>query len=201
MAETEQYASDGSERQLFIILTVATERLSLQQQRMTIRMIIAAAMMSILIAIAVLVRKFISSGLQPLEHLATQVKDIDARSLKARISQAGRQSLELAPIEKQVNKLLDRLESAFMREKRFSADVAHELRTPLAELRTLAEIGKVQPLDSDTVSNFFRDVEDISVEMEHLVTTLLELSRADSGQLQVFPEEVSLAAISLPSPE
>lgn len=194
-AETEHYSADGSERQLYIILTVATERLSLQQQRLTIRMIIAGAMMSILIAIAVLVRKFISSGLQPLEHLATQVKEIDARSLKGRVSHTGRQSLELAPIEKQVNKLLDRLESAFMREKRFSADVAHELRTPLAELKTLAEIGKVQPLDSDTVSNFFRDVEDISVEMEHLVTTLLELARADSGQLQVYPEEISLAAL------
>lgn len=193
--ENDWHSVEGDEQQSFVVLAVAAERISLQQQRLSIRMIIAVAMLSILIAIAALVRKFISNGLQPLEHLATQVKDIDARSLKGRISHTGRQSLELAPIEKQVNKLLDRLESAFMREKRFSADVAHELRTPLAELKTLAEIGKTQPLDSDTVSNFFRDVEDISVEMERLVTTLLELSRVDSGQLQAFPEEISLAAL------
>jgi two-component system sensor histidine kinase QseC len=178
-----------------VTLVVARERVTLQQERTARRAIIAGAMLTILIAIAVLTNKFVSSGLLPLERLATRVRDIDARSLDTRITHEGPQSVELAPIERQINNLLARLESAFQRERRFSADVTHELRTPLAELKTLAEVGRQQPADRETVLNFFSDIEDISAQMENLVTTLLELARADAGQLQIVPEDLALAGL------
>jgi len=52
---------------------------------------------------------------------------------------------ELAPISKRLNQLLDRLTAAFAREARFSASAAHELRTPVAEIRAVAEVALQWP--------------------------------------------------------
>ncbi len=185
----------GDTGEVHVTLVLARERVTLQQQRFATRLIISGAMLMMLFGILVLVRKLVSIGLLPLERLATQVKSIDERTLDRRVTHEGTQSVELAPIEEQVNGLLGRLESAFQRENRFSADVAHELRTPLAELRSLAEVGALQPEDREAVLAFFGDVKDISVQMEKMVGVLLELARADAGQLQICAEDIHLAPV------
>lgn len=184
----------GDGGQIRVTLLLARERVSLQQQRLANRAIIGVALLTTLLVIAALVKKFVSSGLSPLERLAAQVKHLDAVSLDRRITHGGAQSRELAPIEEQLNSLLERLESAFQREKRFSADVAHELRTPLAELRTLAEVGRQQPHDRTVVQKFFSDVESVSVQMTGMVNMLLELARSEAGQVKIHEENLELAS-------
>lgn len=178
-----------------VTLVVTRERVSLQNMRWAIRSIIAAAMLSVLLAVAVLIKKYVSSGLLPLDKLAEQVKAIDEQSLDCRVMHVGDQSIELAPIERQINSLLTRLEAAFEREKRFSSDVAHELRTPLTELKTLAEVGTMKLDDPVTTRAFYADVKAISTQMEKLVTDLLQLARADAGLFRMYPEEVRLRAL------
>ena len=84
------------------------------------------------------------------------------------------------------------MQSAFEREKRFSANVAHELRTPLAELKTLAEVGKMGLDDPAQANEFFTDVGEISGQMEKVVITLLELARSEAGLLRSDPEDIEL---------
>lgn len=162
--------------------------------RLANRTIIGVALFITSLVIAALVKKFVSSGLLPLEQLADQVSQLDARSLDRRIVHRGVLKRELATIEVQLNRLLDRLEAGFRREKRFSSDVAHELRTPLAELRTLAEVGRQQPDDRETVLRFFRDVEDVSVQMTNLVDILLDIARSETGCVEIYKEEIELAS-------
>jgi len=176
-------------------LVVARERVSLQNLRFANRVIIAGAMLSVLLVLAILIKKFVSSGLLPLDQLAAQVRRVDERSLHSRIMHEGAQAIELAPIEQQINRLLERLEAVFQREKRFSSDVAHELRTPLAELKSLAEVGSIKLDDPQITQAFFDDVKSISAQMERLVTSLLGLARADADLLRVHAEEISLAAL------
>src|SRR5262249_5544979 len=83
---------------------------------------------------------------------------------------------------------LGRLEASFARERRFSANVAHELRTPIAELRSLAEVALRWP---DTGN--FRDVLDIAVQMERMVTNLLSLAGCEAGHEELVVERVDLA--------
>ena len=64
---------------------------------------------------------------------------IDASTLDRRLPLYGL-ATELRPICQCINELLDRVEAGFKRERQFNANVAHELRTPIAELRTLAEV-------------------------------------------------------------
>lgn len=175
-----------------VTLVVAREREGLQKIRMANRVIIASAMFAVLLAIGLLVKGLVSRGLLPLQQLAFQVKAIDEKSLETRVADSGVQSAELGPIVTQINNLLMRLEDAFRREKHFSSDVAHELRTPLSELRALAEVGMMKRDDPETAQAFFADVKDIAVQMETLVVNLLGLARADANLLKVHGEQIDL---------
>ena len=176
-----------------ITLVFARERESLDEILFTIGFTISAAIVSVLLLSALLIWKTVGIGLSPLSKLANQVSEIDESNLAARLTHSGKQSIEIAPIENQLNYLLERLQSAFDREKRFSANVAHELRTPLSELKTLAEVGRMVPEESEEIAAFFSDVGEISGQMEKVVITLLELARSEAGLLHSDPEDIDLA--------
>ncbi len=177
-----------------ITLVFARERESLDATLAAIGLTITGVVVVISILAAALIRHLVGSGLAPLSSLARQVGEIDESHLDTRLGQADSQSIEIAPIENQLNHLLERLQSAFERERRFSANVAHELRTPLSELRTLSEVGLMLPDDRDKVSAFFKDVGEISAQMEKVVITLLELARSEAGLLRSDPEDIELSA-------
>jgi two-component system sensor histidine kinase QseC len=118
--------------------------------------------------------------LRPLDDITRQVATLDVLTLHSGI-QVQTHTRELAPVVNQLNALLRRLDAVFTRERRFSRDVAHELRTPLAELRTLADVAMRWPDDQQAVSAYFRDVQDIALQMERIVVALLALARCESG--------------------
>ncbi len=177
-----------------ITLVFARERESLDATLFAIGFTIFGVFTLVLLLSGLLVWRLVGRGLAPLSDLARQVGEIDESRLDQRLTHDGEQSVEIAPIEDQLNHLLERLQSAFEREKRFSANAAHELRTPLSELRSLAEVGKMVPEDRDQVLAFFDDVAAISGQMEKVVITLLELARSEAGLLRTDPEDIDLAA-------
>lgn len=144
----------------------------------------------LLAAVFFVVPRVLRRGLVPLAQFGELAARIDAGSLAARFS-AEDLPAELRPIAGRLNDLLARLETSFERERRFSADLAHELRTPLAELRSLAECALKWPEARDPEAD--RDTLAIAVQMETLVTRLLTLARGERGQLLAQCEAVALA--------
>lgn len=139
-----------------------------------------------------IVPRVLRKGLRPLEELGERAAGIDAGSLATRFETA-QLPAELAPIADRLNALLGRLEESFERERRFSADLAHELRTPLAELRSAAEAALRWPDRRDPRTD--RDVLEISVQMERIVAHILALARGEQGQLAVVAEPVDPKAM------
>jgi two-component system sensor histidine kinase QseC len=134
-------------------------------------------------------------GLKPLEQVAQEAAKIDIQSPHVRFS-SDAMPCELQPICRRLNDSLERLMMAFQRERRFTADVAHELRTPIAELRSLADVALKWPSDPEmSLPNFFRDAKDIARQMEGIVTTLLALARCQSGAATVSAEAVNLGEV------
>jgi two-component system sensor histidine kinase QseC len=172
-------------------LLLARKRGNFDQFLALIRWLIWGSLALLLVALILLVRWSLARGLRPLADIGEQVKAVDPRVLETRIHPA-EDTAELAPIVDQLNALLARLESAVERERRFTSDVAHELRTPIAELRTLAEVGMIDPEDRDSITGFFNDVHEITLEMQNLIIQLLDLSRCDSGTQKVVTETVDL---------
>ena len=149
----------------------------------------------ILLAIATaLARITARAGLRPVAVLADEVTHIDATSLATRLS-AGKAPPELQPIVEQLNSLLQRLHDAFDRERRFSANVAHELLTPVAELRALAENAVHWREDCEATGQFAEDVLDSARQMERQVNTLLALARSERGELKFQRESIDISAL------
>ena len=147
--------------------------------------------MSLLAAATALAVAWIVRGsLRPLRAVAERAAEIDSTRLHLRLPAEGLPS-ELSPICARLNDLLERLDQAFARERRFTSDVAHELRTPIAELRTTVDVALRWPDDAGATRHALRESQQIAVQMQTLVQTLLDLVRAERAP------QVALAPIPL----
>lgn len=169
---------------LHVVLVVARSREGLD--RLLASLGIAGAVVALGLAggLALLVRRAITRGLRPIDEMNDQIAAIAPEALATRL-QVARPPVELAAIETAVNRLLDRVESAFEKERRFSSDLAHELRTPIAELRTACEVGEQWPDDVEATREFFKDTGMIALQLEKIVATMLTLSRCENGTAPV----------------
>lgn len=148
----------------------------------------------LLLGMGALVSSVTSAGLAPLSHLGVQVQRMRAHSLRERVELPGAPE-EIGPLVEKLNFLLGHLDRALTRERQLSADVAHELRTPVAELRNLAEVGSRWPENRVAVERFFGDALQISREMERLIDDLLSLARCESGMEELALEPVALGEL------
>jgi two-component system sensor histidine kinase QseC len=169
----------GDDARPELILVVASDGESLSEALTELLSI--GAVCSVLLAGTMLwlIPRVLRRGLQPLAQLGEQAAGIDADSLTTRFPTMGL-AAELQPIVSRLNELLARLEISFERERRFSADLAHELRTPLAELRSLAECSIKWPESRESGTD--QEVLAVAMQMQTIVTNLLILARAEQRQ-------------------
>jgi len=152
-------------------------------------LLLAAAV--VLAGMVVVVRLIVRRGLAPLAGVADHAARIDASSLGLRFP-TDSLPVELLPIGHRLNDLLARLELSFERERQFTADAAHELRTPIAELRSLAEVALKWPEGTETTTQSFRDALEIARKMEAVAIGLLSLARCEAGKQTVRREPVAV---------
>ncbi len=182
----------GVSRPVEVELVVASDREDLDETLLQLFSLAAGCGVLLLGTTLWVVPRVLRRGLQPLDRLGEQAARIDAGSLAARFS-VGDLPEELQPIGGRLNDLLARLEQSFERERRFSADLAHELRTPIAELRNLAECALKWPESRDAAT----DSETLAIarHMESLTTTMLALARGRQDQLAGPAETIALAPL------
>lgn len=177
-----------------LVLVVARSREPLDRVLRTLALAGGAVAVLLSCGLALLVRRAIAHGLRPIEEINAQIAAIAPDALAARLHVA-EPPVELAAIETAVNRLLDRVERAFEKERRFSSDLAHELRTPIAELRTACEVGERWPDDVESTRQFFQDTRAIAVQLEKLVATMLMLSRCENGTAPVQTQRIGVQAL------
>ena len=133
-------------------------------------------------------------GIRPVEDIAATARRITSTNLRERIGAEG-YPLELASLAGTFNEMLDRLEESFERISRFSADIAHDLRTPVNNIRGEAEVALAR---ARTV-NEYRDVLESSLEeavrLSDLIGDLLFLARAESPITHLQRQKVDVGAL------
>jgi signal transduction histidine kinase len=111
---------------------------------------------------------------------------------------------ELMPLILRINESSESIAKAMERERRWSRDLAHELRTPIAELRTLLDVAISFPKEHDA-KKVQEQARTISMDMDSLVSSLLLMSRVESGiegiALQAMDLHAELAALTRKRPE
>ena len=103
---------------------------------------------------------------------------------------------EIKPVVETLNQLLSRIDANVQRMRRFTGDAAHELRTPLAELRLLTDVALRSPENQERLVEAVTQANHLSHSMANTVNAMLHLARFQSGHYQV---QVSHTSIELPS--
>ncbi len=177
-------------------LRVAAARDTIEQQHQLMVLgailIAAAALGSLasLVTMAWLSRRL----LRPLDQLADRIAAIQPEHTALRLGDLQVPS-ELAPVRARLDDLLDRLQATLQRERAFTADAAHELRTPLAGLRTTLEVALSRERTAADYRQALDESLDISTQMQGLVDNLLALARVEAGQVRVEREPTNLATL------
>jgi two-component system heavy metal sensor histidine kinase CusS len=133
--------------------------------------------------------------LRPLVDLAAQTRSISPRQLARRLSLAD-PAEELRPWIDQFNALMSRLEQAYAQLEGFNADVAHELRTPLATLIGETELALSRERSADALRDTLHSNLEEMQRLSALVNDMLFLSQADRGAVARRGSPVSLAALA-----
>ncbi len=105
--------------------------------------------------------------------------------------------VELAPLARRFNEALARLDRGAQREIRFNANVAHELRTPVAELRAIAEVGLQEAREGalESPASYFEDATELAERMARLVDTISSLNRTGLGRELIEVSEADLVKL------
>ncbi|MEM0896787.1 MAG: ATP-binding protein, partial [Verrucomicrobiota bacterium] len=130
--------------------------------------------------------------LTPIEALGRDMDRVSAEALDRRIDAAGADR-EFEPIIRNYNSMLERLERSFHQANRFSADVSHELKTPLAIMQGSLERALSQCEGSSVAQKSLSEVLEQTGHQRSILESLLLLSRADSGKLHISREPIDLS--------
>ena len=134
--------------------------------------------------------------LTPLQKLTSEVSQIQAQNLSTQLAVPNSKD-EIAQLTSSFNEMLTRLDNAFSTQKQFSANAAHELRTPLAVLQTNLEVfEKKQELEMVEYRQLFTMIKEQTARLSQLVGTLLDMTnlksvpRTDHVSLEELVDEV-----------
>ncbi|WP_395755715.1 Cu(+)/Ag(+) sensor histidine kinase [Edwardsiella ictaluri] len=170
----------GAPYTLLIALSINVHLHYLEQLKRDL--MICALFISLLIIFIVLLAVY--SGHRPLRDLSGKIKAITAENLDTRLA-PGTVPIELQQLVLSFNQMLARIEDVFTRQANFSADIAHEMRTPITNLITQSEIVLSQARTENELKEvIYSDLEEYQ-RMAKMVNDMLFLAQADSQRLHL----------------
>jgi signal transduction histidine kinase len=141
----------------------------------TLVTLLAIGLPILLVVVAMTTWRLVGRALVPVEAIREQVDAISATALDRRVPEPSTRD-EIGRLAATMNRMLDRLQEAQLRERRFVADASHELRSPIAAIRQHAEIALAHPELGDGLAGVAHAE---SLRMQALVDDLLLLAQAD----------------------
>ncbi|WHP32878.1 Cu(+)/Ag(+) sensor histidine kinase [Trabulsiella odontotermitis] len=185
IASSGDYIRDGKPQpyQLLIGLSINFHLHYLAALKKNLIAIAVVISLLIIITIHIAVRK----GHQPLRNVSDAIKNITSENLDVRL-EPSRVPIELEQLVISFNHMIERIEDVFTRQANFSADIAHEIRTPITNLVTQTEIALSQHrTQSELEDVLYSSLEEYN-RMTKMVSDMLFLAQADNNQL--IPETV-----------
>ena len=158
------------------------------------RMLLIGGPLALLIS-ALIAYRAIGAALRPVEAMRGRAAAITESDPGQRLPVPPADD-EIADLGRTLNEMLDRLESAIERERRFVADASHELRTPLSILRTEVDLALATGRDPSELRAALESAGEEVDRLSRLAEDLLLIARADSGRLPVRLERFDAAELA-----
>ena len=132
-------------------------------------------------------------GIKPLSQLEERIRERKPDDLSPLDEKAV--PMEVAPLVSSVNDLLTRLKDSIATQKRFLADAAHQLKTPLAGLRMQADLAQRKDAGEEELKHSLKQIGRASVQATHTVNQLLSLARAEGGGSNLSRQPCDMVAM------
>jgi heavy metal sensor kinase len=132
--------------------------------------------------------------LEPVQRMVQQLEEIDESRLSDRIPETGADG-ELGRLVAVQNRMLDRLERAFVSQARITSDVSHEIRSPLTALRGQIEVALRRERTAGEYQEVLRESLGEVLRLQRLAEDLLSLAQADAGAFETRREAVALGEV------
>jgi len=190
------YPEEGPDRpraaEVEVVIAAGREGLVAAQRRALLQCALGA--LGLLASIALVVWYAVRRGLAPARRLALALDALDVERLPERL-ELGRVPIELASVAEKTEALVRRVDAALERERRTTADIAHELRTPITEVLTVSEVALRSGRNGEASSHALGTVRDVASRMGRSVSTLLKLARIEMGNVAFERESVPLGRL------
>ncbi len=172
--------SNDQTRILQLALDVSHENALISDYRRQLMLVLLAGILLSAVAGILVARK----GLQPIEEITRTVQQVSASQLHERLGQSN-WPLELNDLATAFDNMLNRLEDSFNRLSQFSADLAHELRTPINNLIGETEVALSRKRNEEDYRNVLESSLEEYSRLAHLIESLLFLARAENPEAHV----------------
>lgn len=185
---------DGSSVSMYITVSASTK--SIDRITGLLDLLLIGSFLLSMIIMRVIAKKIVTQGLLPLNALNQQIKTFNNNdnANKNFIFNDSKNYAEIDLITKELNNFLTINRNSVDNEKRITSDIAHEIKTPIAELITLTEVHKRFPNDERLSKTFTDDILHISNRMRIIVENLLLLQRT-SSTIELYKEPHYIATL------
>ncbi len=181
------------------LLQVAQDRSSDEQFATQFGLVLSGALLLGIVLSAIIAIAVTKRGLWPLQQMTQSLERIDPNHLNERLGTTT-WPRELQPVATAFDEMLARLEDSFTRLSQFSADLAHELRTPISNIRGEAEVTLTRPRTSVDYRNAIESITGECERLSGIVENLLFLARAEAADRQIdkdtFPAQPAIEKIA-----
>ncbi len=180
-----------------LTIIYAAPKNRVQEQVRTAGIFVAFASLILLSLTALLALWGINRGLLPLQNLANDAGQISANNWKLQPSSEARQIAELHPLIDSMTAMLTRLEASFTQQREFLSNATHELKTPVAVLKSTLQSLVQKPRAADEYRTGIEQSLDDMKRLERLIEWMLRLARAEQwahGALRRDLQVIDVAA-------
>lgn len=160
-------------------------------QEISLRWILITGLTLPLIIIMVMLA--IHYGFSPLRSIIRQIRERDPQYLKPIIAKGAPD--EVQPLLDELNRLFLRISATLEKERRFTDDAAHELRTPLAALKTQAQIALRTTVNEERTHALHKILQSVD-RLTHLIQQLLNLARLGAGKINIQLAPINVYSFS-----
>jgi heavy metal sensor kinase len=173
-----------------VVVTKSTSDLEFTIRRLLLTLV-AGAILVVTVAGA-LAWVVVGRTLRPVRALSNTAREISEQELHRRV-EVSTPDDEVGELKATFNQLLARLEQSFQGLRRFTADASHELRSPLALIRTEVDVALTRARGTDDYERVLHNVQDEVEHMSRVIDQLLLLAQADAGNLNPVRAQVDVA--------
>lgn len=172
------------------MMFIARDSQSIQRTLAALKMGLLLVGLTLILALATAVIYSVNRGMKPVGLMARRMEQLDEHSIGGTLI-VDDLPAELNPILMQFNELSNRLNHAFERERSFSADIAHELRTPISGIQSIIDVALTKSRTDEEYKDTLGRLRSVAGDMNELIEGLLCLSALDHNQIEARSVAVS----------